>query len=665
MKAISRKCKEALILCVTMSVPSATLAESPAYAPEVRLRVPRNISHPVFTPRKLRIYNDVSRRALGVDEARKGMRRDNEVIPFTGKGVVIGIVDSGIDPRHVAFLDPATGWNRTLLYTRTYSAHETAGHEFSYRSFDLTEGKKLERRFVDDSSDGHGTHTAGTAAGSDCGNPYSGMAPEASLILTSMGELIGEDEVLFGITTTLDEARNAGMPCVVSLSIGNSAGTHTGRGMLTETLSDELDESGQIVVYAAGNDGANRVSLTHDFDANPTEVATILSKWGGKSPYADVFVRGDRPGMRFALTLVDIGPEQYAEVWRSSWIEMDDLTTEGRDVLVDCGEIQSHFKNPSIIIARNLLETYGVHGVYLSGELPWLDEEEGYTLGLAVDSPEGGIVYFFSDLDCSLNKFGIDGYTAGNSSESISDDCTSPYVLSAGAVNMRESYTDLSGNTYYFDTDNGELGKSVRFSSYGSVPEILPHTMAPGTDVISSLSKTSTYTKVFAQEDSEGDSWYYGVASGTSMATPAISGVIALWLQADPALTRADVLDLLERSGDKSIGGDRSRFGMPSAYEGLKIILSGQSSLLEPGMDASGSNSPDKLMLKYMGDEVEAVVPFPCTGGEYSLYGVDGTLLFGGVFSGNCFRLSTPGAISILTVSTPQGRAVQKVVPAR
>ena len=230
---------------------------------------------------------------------------------------------------------------------------------------------------------------------------------------------------------------------------------------------------------------------------------------------------------------------------------------------------------------------------------------------------------------------------------------------------MRESYTDLSGNTYYFDTDNGELGKSVRFSSYGSVPEILPHTMAPGTDVISSLSKTSTYTKVFAQEDSEGDSWYYGVASGTSMATPAISGVIALWLQADPALTRADVLDLLERSGDKSIGGDRSRFGMPSAYEGLKIILSGQSSLLEPGMDASGSNSPDKLMLKYMGDEVEAVVPFPCTGGEYSLYGVDGTLLFGGVFSGNCFRLSTPDAISILTVSTPQGRAVQKVVPAR
>ena len=76
-----------------------------------------------------------------------------------------------------------------------------------------------------------------------------------------MGELIGEDEVLFGITTTLDEARNAGMPCVVSLSIGNSAGTHTGRGMLTETLSDELDEGGQIVVYAAGNEGSRLMRM--------------------------------------------------------------------------------------------------------------------------------------------------------------------------------------------------------------------------------------------------------------------------------------------------------------------------------------------------------------------------------------------------------------------
>lgn len=637
------------------------------------MRVPRVIKECKRPPRQAFVFNDICRQALDVNRLHDGVAVGSEVVPFTGKGVVIGMVDCGIEPRHPAFSDPATGNSRVALYITTESMKENKKGEFKYKCFSPMEGEVVQLRHVDVSSSGHGTHTSGTAAGADCGAPYYGIAPDATLVMTSMGENIYDDEIAFGITSALDYAREHDMPCVASLSIGSCTGLHDGTGMTTELLSEELDDNGQIVCFAAGNDGAHQSSLYRDFSTDPTPLATVLHRgaYGAPAPGASTVFVSHNPGMQIALSLVEIGPE-YCEVWRSPYINYKEIGEQGFDALATCPDIATHLSEDSELTLYTTEGVSGVHAIELQGALGWLRESSKYTLGVIINLPGGGEVRGFTEFTLSgFGSFGIDGYTRGDASQSISDNCTSPYVISVGAVNERASYTAMNGEECKLDEEYyGPFHTTATYTSYGTLPYKLPHTIAPGTDVISALNdRTTAYTKVCEITDAEGTTWRYGASSGTSMSTPAIAGVIALWLQADPGLTRDDVLELLEYSADPDYGADRAQFGVPSAYKGLKHILEEQSSILLPGiMPEPGNNSPHRLMLKYLDSErVEAVVPFPTDGGAYTLYTAAGQPLAHGTFTGNTLTMSLPASsgICILSVTTPQGRAIQKLASPR
>jgi len=673
MKTIFVTSLKIVAVSVMLSVSPVMMSDDALPGSSRVVRVPRVIKECKRPPREAFVFNDVCRHALDVDQLHAGVAVGAEIIPFTGKGVVIGIIDSGIEPRHPAFSNPSTGNSRIALYITTNSVNESKKGEFTYKCFSPMEGEAVQQRFVDFSSSGHGTHTSGTAAGADCGVPYYGVAPEATLVMTSMGERIFDDEIAFGITSALDYAREHGMPCVASLSLGSCTGLHDGTGMTTELLSEELDDKGQIVCFAAGNDGANQSSIYHDFSIDPTPLATVLHRggYGAPAPGASTVFVCSNPDMQIAFSLVEIGPEPR-EVWRSSYINYKDIAEQGFDALASCPDIAAHLSGESCITLYTTEGMSGVHAIEIQGELDWQKESSKYTLGVIINLPGGGEVRGFTEFTvCGFGSFNIDGYTGGDSSQSISDNCTSPYVISVGAVNERASYTAITGEECKLDENYyGPFHTTASYTSYGTIPYKLPHTMAPGTDVISALNDRSTvYTEVCEITDAEGTKWRYGASSGTSMSTPAIAGVIALWLQADPGLTRDDVLGLLEYAADPAYGADRAQFGVPSAYKGLKRILEKQSSVLLPGiMPEHGQCSPHRLMLKYLDSEhVEAVVPFPAEGGAYTLYTADGQSLAHGTFTGNALTVSIPSSngICILSVTTPQGPAIQKLAPPR
>lgn len=656
-----------LLGCAIVSVLTDTMADTSA--PYI-LRAPRILSQSNYRPRPLCLYNDVAREALAVDEVHKGLSFKDEIIPFTGKGVVVSIVDCGIDPRHPAFTDYNTGNNRVALYVTTESSRESESGILTYKVYKPAEGEKILYKNIDKGGGGHGTHTTGTAAGSFMGNPYYGIAPDATLVLTSIGDAIFDDEILFGIKTALDYSRGHNMPCVTSLSLGSTAGMHDGSGPLTDMLAEEMLPNGQIVCFAAGNDGSHAAWISRDFSENPNPLVSAFIRGGfGTSPLAlNSMFTGIGEEWRIGLTLVKIGPSEWTEVWRSSMYDVADFTAEPINILTDMPEIASHLKEDDSFIEITKIQGYdNLIGVELYGQLSWQNEDSKYTVGVVLDSPSGGIIDGYTSFSpAGFADFGIEGYTKGLPDESISDHCTSPYVVSVGAFNARESYT-VDGKEFNLDPESdGEAGHAALYSSYGSKPDILPHTIAPGTNIISALSPTSSYTRVHTEELTPGTRWSWGVSTGTSMSTPAIAGMIALWLQADPTLSRDDVLQLLEQTGDVAKGGERSRFGMPSAYMGLKAILDKQSSLIQPGFDnGQAENAPSKLMVKYINDTlIEAVLPFPAAGGEYSLTATDGRQLASGSFTGNSFTLSLPHtySIAILTAVTPQGTANQKLV---
>jgi subtilisin family serine protease len=161
---------------------------------------------------------------------------------LTGRGVVIGIVDSGIDTTHPAFAGRVLSiWDQTIAGTGWGTTQYGT----------VLSGARLGMSL---DTAGHGTHVAGIAAGHDA--VYGGVAAEAGLIIVKtdfMTTSIGD-----GVRYVFAEAARLGLPAVVNLSLGGHADAHDGSDDLSAVL-DQESGPGRIVVAAAGNEGTDPI----------------------------------------------------------------------------------------------------------------------------------------------------------------------------------------------------------------------------------------------------------------------------------------------------------------------------------------------------------------------------------------------------------------------
>ncbi|MGB9590421.1 MAG: S8 family serine peptidase, partial [Candidatus Hydrothermia bacterium] len=155
---------------------------------------------------------------------------------LTGRGVIAGLVDSGIDWDHPDF-GPSTSesriiriWDQTLVPTGGEQSPPEFGYGVEYDSLDVISGTP---RSVDDM--GHGTHVAGTMAGDGSGTNgleasgrYAGLAPEAYIISVKTTWL--DADVVDGVDYIFRRADAMGLPCVINLSLGSHYGPHDGTG---------------------------------------------------------------------------------------------------------------------------------------------------------------------------------------------------------------------------------------------------------------------------------------------------------------------------------------------------------------------------------------------------------------------------------------------------
>lgn len=147
-----------------------------------------------------------------------------------GQGVLIGIVDSGIDYTLDDFKNPdgttriVSLWDQSLDAVGEERVPEQYGVGVEYTQEDLNISSVRSR---DDS--GHGTAVAGIAGGS--GNVYRGVAPESELIVVKMGTPRQDGfprttELMMGIDYVIRKAMELGRPVAINVSFGNTYGAH-------------------------------------------------------------------------------------------------------------------------------------------------------------------------------------------------------------------------------------------------------------------------------------------------------------------------------------------------------------------------------------------------------------------------------------------------------
>jgi subtilisin family serine protease len=203
-----------------------------------------------------------------------------------GSGVVIGIIDSGIDWRHRDFVDFDDRTSRILgiwdqlltpiagdtagpgalgvVYTQS-NLNQALQGTFTVRSLDTGIRKDKE----DERSKGHGTHVAGIAAGDGSSatcchdaNTYIGVAPRANIIMVRSD--FAEDNLISGIDFIVNHPAAVGKPVVINMSLGGTIGPHDGTERVERHIDSVVAASpGRAIVIAAGNSGDARNEPCH------------------------------------------------------------------------------------------------------------------------------------------------------------------------------------------------------------------------------------------------------------------------------------------------------------------------------------------------------------------------------------------------------------------
>lgn len=493
---------------------------------------------------------------------------------YNGSGVVLGMMDQGFDPNHINFLNSdqtSSRVSRVWVYGNTEGAAPTV--------YDTPSA--IASLSTDNTQSTHATHVAGIMGGAynkgcDMVKSYNGQPMVVSANNTYYGLARGA-EYAVGVGTLYDAnimdaaqkvlgyAKSQGRPAVFNLSLGSVLGPHDG----TDVVDRYLAELGKdmIIVMAAGNDGMSDVSLRADFSAGAGKVSTLPVTDGNTSWNGFVQVWSDTSdpvAVVFNILNVKTGQVTYSYPIASA---QDGITVGGSGTSVTSSLFASAFSSDSYIVVESGVEDGNNRyraSLYLDLTAKSLTNPEFVPM-LTIEGAAGqGASAFISSDNGDMLTFGnrgLAGYVAGSPAESISSMAGGENVIVVGSYNSRNTFPVLQGTIMGFDEQAYPVDGVSSFTSYGTTfsGKKLPELCAPGMTVISSVSTPwvkatgPSSGDLSAKVDRSGLSGamkasrtdYWGQMQGTSMATPYVSGVVALLLEQDPTLTVDRVRDLL------------------------------------------------------------------------------------------------------------------------
>lgn len=521
--------------------------------------------------RRLELCNDSSRYFSGIQPLHDGT---GLVAPLRGKGVLIGMIDTGIDFNHINFMD-SEGKNRVLA---VYMPDDTTGtppvvHGDTLPGSYYETPEQIAALKTDYIRSSHGTHTTGTAAGSYAGNGWYGMAPEANIVACGIpANDLTDVNVSCALAYIFDYADRVGMPCVVNMSMSSNGGPNDGTSYMCRIFED-LSGPGRICILSSGNDGNVPVCF-HDTIMGVGDTVTTFLRYqsGGKPRVGFVSMWSDgaqehktraviinrRTGeLEYATPFFGLLPEDSV-CYISSDEDMDFAEYyEGEMMLSNAVECQ--YDEDSIPVGEPRFLSYW--------KFDALSNETGHLLGFQYIADEPVRLSGWSSKETYFYTFDMEGATGGSPAGSISDLATTDSVISVGAYCTRTSYLDKEGNTVVYS--NCYPTDIAYFSSYGPDEHGVsrPDVCAPGMIVMSSANRyNSTDLRLRWPEPVMVDSveYPYYANQGTSMSAPAVTGAVALMLQVNPSLTPSEVREVLRRSSLRDeyvLAGDPERWG--------------------------------------------------------------------------------------------------------
>ena len=463
---------------------------------------------------------------------------------FTGKGVLIGVIDTGFDFMHPAFRD--AGGNSRIIHVWDQSGRNGNTSSMGYGVvFDTPE--LIRSAAHDVSRDTHGSHVAAIAASS--ADVYKGMAPESDIVVVATDK--SESGIIDALAYLIDYAEKEKKPMAINLSMGTVIGFKDGTDPIASMIDGLLDESGKkcLMAIAAGNEGHRNSTIVTEVVGQGEVINTSFTP--PSHMRENVFI-GCSTTSAFQVSLSLVGSDGVAFETSISSDASESVSHENIT-----GE-----KDYSLVTLSPMKDADGLQrGVSVNLYAPL---KEGQKWKLVVTGAAGKYI-----ACCDYGEF-----DNGSNASTMAATACGKIPISVGAYVSRDKFTNLQGMERSSDWTVGE-----RYPLSGMGPTFdgrdKPDVLAPGAHIISAINNYAAsynvnredlaYTEVDALIP--GRTNYWGAMCGTSMATPVVTGIMALWLQANPRLDFDHVRKLIGSPGSHI----DAKTGMESLLAGVEL----------------------------------------------------------------------------------------------
>ncbi len=460
----------------------------------------------------------------------------NGISPLTkgydGEGVIVGIIDTGMDFNHPDFKDSLGNtrflwiWDHNLANGANTPPNYGYGQEFSRT--DINGG--LAANTFDYS--GHGTHVGGIATSNGRSHAeYTGVASKADIISVALNFNLDDDTWLSSVADAVDyvfmKADSAGKPCVINISAGSYYGSHDGKDLQAQMIDNLITaKNGRAVSAACGNAGGYYMHLRQ------TVVNDTAFTWF-TYPNAGIYIECWADTAAAKNMFLSIGADNFQPTFSDrgqlSWNKMSQNNGQ---------LIKDTLKNANgdrLAIVTKYSQRIG--GAY--SQVYFIEPDSTTYLFRLMSKGTGSFDCWSFDMVSSglpapiVYPF-ISKYKMPDTDQTMcsSFQC-SDKVITVGQYVNKNHYVDVNGNLQTFPTTEGELAQT---SSWGPTRDgrIKPDITSTGEMTLSALRLGSVAWFVANQPYKLAQDSIHIRDGGTSSAAPVVAGLGALYFQKNP-----------------------------------------------------------------------------------------------------------------------------------